>query len=51
MNKKIIRPTPFGPVVIIWTGLNDNPKIVRVLLSKPGLTADDQVSEPPSYPL
>jgi methylated-DNA-[protein]-cysteine S-methyltransferase len=45
MNKKIIKSTPFGSVGIIWTGLNDNPKIVRVLLSKPGLPAEDQVSE------
>jgi len=32
-------------VGVIWTGLNDNPKIVRILLSKPGLSAEDQVSE------
>jgi len=32
-------------VGIIWTGLNDNPRIVRILLSKPGLSAEDQVSE------
>jgi len=45
MNKKIIKSTPFGSVGVIWTGLNDNPKIVRILLSKPGLSAKDQVSE------
>jgi len=45
MNKKIIESTPFGSVGVIWTGLNDNPKIVRILLSKPGLSAEDQVSE------
>ena len=45
MNKKIIKSTPFGSVGVIWTGLNDNPKIVRILLSKPGLSAEDQVSE------
>lgn len=44
MNKKIIRPTPFGSVCVIWTTLNYNPQIVRVLLSKPGLPAEDQVS-------
>ena len=43
MNRKIIKSTPFGPVGVIWTGLNDNPKIVRILLSKPGLPAEDQV--------
>lgn len=48
MNRKIIKSTPFGSVGVIWTGLNDNPKIVRVLLSKPGLSAEDQV--PTLYP-
>lgn len=45
MNSKIIKSTPFGSVGVIWTGLNDNPKIVRILLSKPGLSAENQVSE------
>ena len=45
MNRKIIKLTPFGSVGIIWTGLNDNPKIVRILLSKPGLFAENQVAE------
>jgi methylated-DNA-[protein]-cysteine S-methyltransferase len=45
MNRKIIKSTPFGPVGVIWTGLNDKPEIVRILLSKPGLSAQDQVSE------
>jgi methylated-DNA-[protein]-cysteine S-methyltransferase len=44
MNRKIINSTPFGSVGVIWIGLNDKPKIVRVLLSKPGLSAEDQVS-------
>jgi methylated-DNA-[protein]-cysteine S-methyltransferase len=29
----------------MWTGLNDNPKIVRILLSKPELSAEDQIAE------
>ena len=45
MNRKIIKSTPFGSVGVIWTGLNDNPKIVRILLSKRGLPAEDQVSD------
>ena len=45
MNRKIIKSTPFGSVGVIWTGLNDNPKIVRILLSKPGLSSEDQASE------
>jgi methylated-DNA-[protein]-cysteine S-methyltransferase len=45
MNRRIIKSTPFGSVGVIWAGLHDNPKIVRILLSKPGLSAEDQVSE------
>lgn len=42
MNRKIIRTTPFGSVGIIWTIMNDNPKIVRILLPKSGLSAEHQ---------
>jgi len=45
INRKIIKPTPFGPVGVMWTGLNEKPKIVRILISKPGLSVEDQVSE------
>jgi len=45
MNTKIINPTPFGPVGVIWSRFDGSPKIVRVLLSKPELSAEDQVSE------
>jgi len=45
MNSKIIKSTPFGSVGVIWTGVNGNPRIQRILLSKPGLPAEDQVSE------
>ena len=45
MNREIIKSTPFGSVGVVWTELNDNPKIVRILLSKPGLSAEDQVFE------
>lgn len=45
MNRRIIRPTPFGSVGIIWTVLNNNPRIVRVLLSKPGASAEHQASQ------
>ena len=44
MNRKIIESTPFGSVGLIWTGQNDAPRIVRVLLSKSGLPAEEQVS-------
>jgi len=42
MKRKIVKPTPFGSVGIIWSGFDDSPKIVRVLLSSPGLSAEDQ---------
>jgi len=45
MNRKIIKSTPFGSVGVIWAGLIDDPRIIRILLSKPGLSAEDQVSE------
>ena len=45
MNSKVIKPTPFGSVGVIWTTGSQNPKIVRVLLSKPELSAEDRVSE------
>ena len=45
MNKKIIKSTPFGSVCIIWSVSNKIPMIVRVLISKPGLSAEDQASD------
>jgi len=44
MNKKIIKPTPFGSVCVIWYVSNDFPRIVQVLLSRPGLSAEDRAS-------
>ena len=45
MNRKIVKSTPFGAVGIIWKRINDNPVIVRVLLSKPGVAAEDQAAK------
>jgi len=39
-----IRATPFGPVAVLWSVFADQPKIFRVLLSKPGVSAKQQVS-------
>ncbi|MDG4476511.1 methylated-DNA--[protein]-cysteine S-methyltransferase [Thiovibrio frasassiensis] len=44
MNTKIIKPTPFGSVGVIWTVATQKPKIIRVLLARPGLSAEDQAS-------
>jgi methylated-DNA-[protein]-cysteine S-methyltransferase len=48
MKGKIIKPTPFGSVAIIWSRFDGSPKIVRVLLSTPEVSAEDQV--PRLYP-
>jgi methylated-DNA-[protein]-cysteine S-methyltransferase len=42
MNKKIIKPTPFGSVCVIWRLSNNLPRIAHVLLSRPGLSAEDR---------
>ena len=39
-----IRSTPFGPVVLLWSMFDGRPGISRVLLSKPGIPARQQVS-------
>lgn len=39
MNAKIVGSTPFGPVAVIWDGLDDGPRVFRVLLSRPGAPA------------
>jgi methylated-DNA-[protein]-cysteine S-methyltransferase len=44
MNKKIIKSTSFGSVAIVWSISNNSPYIVRVLLSNPGLSTEDQAS-------
>ncbi len=45
MKKKTISETPFGPVVILWATVDGTPRITRILLSKPGLSAEHQASE------
>ncbi len=43
MKRKIIKPTPFGSVGVIWTSLDDSPKIIRILLSTAELPAEDHM--------
>jgi methylated-DNA-[protein]-cysteine S-methyltransferase len=43
MSSFCIRATPFGPVALVWSVLGDQPKMFRVLLSKPGVLANQQV--------
>lgn len=44
MKLKIIKPTPFGSVAIIWSIIDGSPKIIRILLSNPDLSAEDKLS-------
>jgi methylated-DNA-[protein]-cysteine S-methyltransferase len=44
MKRKILHSTPFGPVGIMWADLKGVPRIVRVILSKPGLSAEDRAA-------
>ncbi len=45
MNKKIIKKTPFGSVCVVWSASNNSPRIVHILLSRPGLSAENQESK------
>lgn len=45
LNKKIITSLSFGPVAIVWGLFRDSPRIVRVLLSGPNVSAKDRVSK------
>ncbi len=45
MYKKIVKPTPYGSVSIVWINADKGPKVVRILLSKPGLSAERLTSE------
>jgi methylated-DNA-[protein]-cysteine S-methyltransferase len=42
MNQTTIKRTLFGPVVLIWTRINNHPTLTRILLSKPDLDAQQQ---------
>jgi methylated-DNA-[protein]-cysteine S-methyltransferase len=43
-----LRSTPFGPVAVLWTVLGGTPKICRVVLSRPGYSAQHIVGD--SFP-
>lgn len=43
MNKKIIPSTPFGSIGILWATINGSPRIIRILLSKPGFPSERHV--------
>jgi methylated-DNA-[protein]-cysteine S-methyltransferase len=37
------RETPFGPVAVLWSAHQGQPKIIRVVLSKPGVSSKELV--------
>ena len=44
VNKQILTSTPFGSVALLWSRFDGAPKVVRILLSKPGSSAVDQAA-------
>jgi methylated-DNA-[protein]-cysteine S-methyltransferase len=40
-----LRGTPFGPVVALWSVYRREPKICRILLSKPGISAKHTIKK------
>jgi len=40
MKKTVLAPTPFGPVVLLWSLRERQPKLCRILLSRPGVSAE-----------
>jgi len=45
VNRTIVKPTAHGPLCIVWIHAVSGPKIVRILLSGPGLSAERRSSE------
>lgn len=41
----LIRSTPFGPVALLWSVDNREPKIDRILISKPGIIATEALNK------
>jgi methylated-DNA-[protein]-cysteine S-methyltransferase len=44
MYRRIIKLTPFGSVGVIWSSIHSSVRITRVLLSKPGFSAEERVN-------
>lgn len=45
LSRRTIGATPFGPVVVLWARREGDPKVVRVLLSRPSSRADARTAE------
>ena len=48
MNVKIIKNPQFGPLAILWSWLNEYPQIIKIIISKPDLSAENQLMN--TYP-
>ena len=44
INNKVIQKTPFGSICVIWSILKDSPKIIHIVLSRPGLPSEKRAS-------
>jgi methylated-DNA-[protein]-cysteine S-methyltransferase len=44
MNKKIIKPTPFGSICIVWRESYSLPLITNIILSRPDYPAEDRAA-------
>jgi methylated-DNA-[protein]-cysteine S-methyltransferase len=45
MKKTIVQSTSFGPVAVLWSASRGSPRLVRIILSRPGVSADKRISE------
>ena len=45
MPIRIIDATPFGPLALIWSIFGDGAKIIQILISKPHLSVEEQLSQ------
>ena len=43
LKSKILLSTPFGPVAIIWSIIGGIPLIIRIIISRPDLSAKDMM--------
>ncbi|MBN2810053.1 MAG: MGMT family protein [Deltaproteobacteria bacterium] len=42
IKKTTIDSTPFGPIALIWKSYNGQPQLLKIILAKPGLPADQE---------
>jgi methylated-DNA-[protein]-cysteine S-methyltransferase len=42
MKVRLVEPTPFGPVALVWAPRKGAPRLVRITIPKPGMPAEAQ---------